>query len=404
LSTHKRTKKKALLREKRPRKERDRRAGLPTGWVKNLRFNRIETPHDHIYNNVLATGELGTAETPGMVKCRLLHGNGYSLIVPDQLFVGDECKHWIQPLGFLPNVVAKESNARLECALAIDISFANSVRVVFSVNQLVRGFEGGAQLYKCNILGPPSLASFATGSAEWIDGLPYLRLFHHTTAKAKRQILDAGHFRSGSYSIQGTTKTLTNVSYAYFTPLDTIRYDSDLKKIAMAQGGKLHLLRDGFERPKLLPPNFLAIYKEDILELPVYPCNPSKREATLAVSIDASILAPQHIYRHEGRIGFYEMPHCFIHRVGTEPGRTVAFDAQGRIHRQSGLKAFDYVVVGDCTTLEGLAAPYDEENTRHVMKVQRLADRHSMLSFWFEHANEPLFANLEVAMQEFAKK
>jgi hypothetical protein len=31
-----------------------------------------------------------------------------------------------------------------------------------------------------------------------------------------------------------------------------------------------------------------------------------------------------------------------------------------------GLKAFNYIVVGDCTTLQGLAAPYDEEDTTQI--------------------------------------
>src|SRR5690606_14463092 len=135
----------------------------------------------------------------------------------------------------------------------------------------------------------------------------------------------------------------------------------------MAEAGTIDLRRDGFDPPPILFPDYAQRVSGDLLQLPVYPCHPSKREATIAVWIHTSILAPQHIYYHdEGGAVYYEIPHRFIHRIGAEPGGKIEFDPDRRIHRQAGLKDFDYIVVGDCTTLEGLAAPYDEEDTRHV--------------------------------------
>lgn len=79
----------------------------------------------------------------------------------------------------------------------------------------------------------------------------------------------------------------------------------------------------------------------------------------------------------------------------------MAFDARRRIHRQEGLKAFDYIVVGDCTTLDGLAAPYDEENTAHIMKVEGMTPGTTILDFWFARGNSDLYTGKTVTMQEF---
>ncbi|WP_180901479.1 hypothetical protein [Martelella soudanensis] len=36
------------------------------------------------------------------------------------------------------------------------------------------------------------------------------------------------------------------------------------------------------------------------------------------------------------------------------------------------MKRFDYLVVGDASSIDGLAAPYDEEETDQVVHVERL--------------------------------
>jgi len=79
----------------------------------------------------------------------------------------------------------------------------------------------------------------------------------------------------------------------------------------------------------------------------------------------------------------------------------VAFDARRRIHRQSALKTFDYVVVGDCSTLVGLTAAYDEEDTTHIMKLERVPQGRTLLDFWFEYANQDLYSGKQVELQAF---
>jgi len=369
----------------------------------NKRFNRLESLHDHYYTFSFGSKPLQDHVTPGWIKCRLLHGLGYSAIVPDQIFIDHAGLKWIQPLAFLPNVLGKFSDDDIVCDVPVDISCGNTLRVRFHNYDLVRSFPDGSQLYTCELRGPGDLYEYVTGDAEWNpDGTPYLHLYHHTTKDACPKILGCGHFRTGNDNIQGVAKKLKNVAYAYFTPLDEIQKPNDLKKIAMAEGGEIELRRDGFTPPPTLGPNWRSQYKNDILVLPVYPCSLAKRESQLDVFVDATVLAPQHIYRHdEGGPVYYEFPHEFIHRIGVEPGNTVAFDANRRLHRQAGLKSFDYIVVGDCRTLNGLTAPYDEEDTTHIMKIERMPAGKSMLNFWFEQGNQDLFTGKKVDMQEF---
>jgi hypothetical protein len=371
--------------------------------VVNKRFSRLESTFDHLYCFSYGSEKRQEHVTKGMIKCKLLHGAGYSLVIPDQIYLENHGLKWIQPLAFLPNRLAKFSDDEIICDLPIDISCGHTVQVRFFNRDLVATFADGSQLYNCEIKGPAKLYEHATGEAELgANNQPYLHLYHHTTKQTCPLILGSGVFRTGNYNIQGTTKQLKNVAYAYFTPLDTIKFDNDLKKIAMAESGKIELRRDGFTQPPILFPNWEETYKNDILILPVYPSNPAKREASIDVWVNSTALAPQHIYFHdEGDGVYYEFPHCFIHRVGARPNENVAFDANRRIHQQSALKSFDYIVVGDCTKLDGLAAPYDEEDTTHIMKIERMPDGKSMLNFWFEQANTDLYTGKKVELQKF---
>ena len=377
--------------------------GAQDNWIVNKRFNRIESALDHYYYSKYGSEPHQDHVTEGMIKCKLLHGQGYSLVIPDQLYVEHHGLKWIQPLAFARNQNTKFSEEEILCDLPIDISCGHTVRVRFFNRNLISNLPDGSQLYTCELRGPTGLHEYATGEAERnAEGTPYLRLHHHTTAETCPKIVASGYFRTGSYNIQGTAKQLKNVAYAYFTPLDAIKNDNDLKKIAMANGGKIEFRRDGFTPPTVLMPNYLETFKDDILQLDVYPCDPAKREACIDVWVDSTVLAPQHIYyHHDGPAVYYEFSHYFIHRIGTDPRQNVSFDGNRRIHRQPGLRSFDYIVVGDCTTLAGLAAPYDEEDTTHIMKVERLPDNESMLSFWFEHGNQDLYSAKRIEMQQF---
>lgn len=380
------------------------RSSTPRSTVReNPRFNRAESSLDHLYYSGYGFRGCGGVEYDGWIKCRLLHGAGYSLMVADQLYVQHDELFWIQPLAFGPNLLCKLSDTDVVCDLNIDVSCGHRLAVRFRNHDHVLDMADGSQLFKCRIRGPVDLCAFATGRARWEAGHPpYIELFHHTSAATVPAILSSLHFQTSPWNIQGSEKKLKNVGYAYFTPLDAIRTDTDLQKIAMAVGGHLELRRDGFVPPPVLPPDYLTRFGADILRLPVYQCDPSKREACINVWVDASVLAPQHVYRHdEGGPVYYELPHHFIHRIGTTPGGIVVFDAERAIHRQSSLKSFDYVVVGDCRSLEGLAAPYDEEDTTHILKIERAPAGSTVLDYWFAHGNTDLFTGKSIELQEF---
>jgi len=373
--------------------------------VINKRFNRVETPSDHYYHAVYDSEPLKKNFTTGWIKCKLVHGDRYSVIVPDQIFIDHDGLKWIQPLAFLPNINSNFSEAEIFCELCVYISCGHTLIVRFFNRDLVNNLPDGSQLYKCQIQGPKDLHEYATGEAELPkSNIPYLRLYHHTTNDAQAKILASSHFRTSSFNIQGVNKQFKNAAYVYFTPLDKIVNDGDLKRIAMAEDGTIPLKRDGFAQPVAFFPDWQERYKDDILVLPVYRCDPAKREACIDVLVDSSALAPQHIYRHDiGSSVFYEITNYFVHRVGAEPGRSVEFDGTRRIEQQSGLKRFDYLVVGDCTTLDGLAAPYDEEDTTQIMKIERITDGKSMLNFWFDHGNQDLYTPKTVELQSFHK-
>lgn len=370
----------------------------------NRQFNRIECGQHREYVSEYGTRPLEYTSHSGWIKCRLLHGDCYSLIVADQVYIESGGLRWIQPLAFGPNRLCEIDSGKIVCDLDVDVSCGQRLRVQFFNDDLVLDLPDGSQLFKCKILGPRCLAEYCTGRAEWgRNGHPYLQLYHHTTTEAKSAILASGYFRAGPYNIQGASKQLVNVSYAYFTPLDSITVDDDLKQIGMATGGVIDLRRDGFNVPHDPSPGWQDKYPDDILQLKVYSCDPAKREAVVDVWINAAVLAPQHLYRHtDGAVVYFEFPHRFIHRVGTKPGQQVDFDENQRIHLQEGLRSFEYIVVGDCGELAGLAAPYDEEHTKHVMKLERMSSGTTMLDFWFANGNRNLFTGKTVAMQEFA--
>jgi hypothetical protein len=369
----------------------------------NRRFNRVESKTDNFYCNEFGGRPIGTTQTPGWIKCRLVHGRGYSLVVPELLFLeqGQQLR-WIQPLQFLSNLLTRTDDD-IHAQVCVDISCGETVKVTFARSSFLKKLEDGSELYACRIEGPANLQEFATGDAIWgPEGTPFIRLFHHTTATAQGLILDGKHFRTGDYSIQGTTKKLANVAYAYFTPLDSIQTDNDLQQIAMAKEGEITLMRDGFTPPRVLMSDWKTRFADDILVLPVFPSDLNKREARVDVLVDVAVLGPQQLYRHAQESGvFYAFSHPFIHRVGTNPGARVVFDDQRRITQQANLRKFEYLVVGDCSTLDGLRAPYDEEDTRHIMKFEDVPKGQTILAFWFQRANTDLFSPKSVQLQTF---
>lgn len=316
----------------------------------------------------------GVAE--GMIKLKLIHAHGFSLILPDLLAADVGGWKWFQPKFFTACLLSFLDGFALG-RLWIDLSEEPPrLQIEFSSGQLVRTFDDGSQLYRCYISGMTDLAALATGTCSVDDNNELLLdLFHHTTTEAREAIVASGHFRGSSWNVQGTKK-LENVSYAYFTSLPVIRTEDDLRRIAMASD----------EQISLMPTNGRS--GADVVVIRVYRESTLNRQATLNVSVPASAVASQHVYRHAPRRDavYFELCHPEIFRVGLVPGRTLQFRG-GRLEPVvDDLKRFDYVVLGDADTADGLQAPYDEENTKALFVVERRIEE-SVFDYWKRNAN-----------------
>jgi hypothetical protein len=379
--------------------------------TENRRFNRVEIPGadsayslisgEHLYYAGRGFIGLGEVEYKGLVKCRLAHGPDYSILIPDFIFLGEDGRRWIQPLAFFAALLAKLDHDHIECSMRVDVSCGHTLRLRFRNTDFVQKFPDGSELYQCSIFGPEELESYATGESELRAGnIPFVRLYHHTQPQYKEGILRSGSFRLSAWNIQGSKK-LTNVGYVYFTPLNAITADHDLTQIAMASRGIVHLIVDHFP----IPPFMRRVEDFDgfILPLRVYRESTKNRTATLSFMVDTTALATQHVLRHESSTMtvFYEVCSPFIQRLGLPIGGALRFIGSDISPAVADRKRFGYAVVGDARMVSGLAAPYDEENTSHILKIEFVPDGSTVLEFWFGYSNRDLFSNKDVEMLEF---
>lgn len=341
-------------------------------YLLKTNFTHYQTMLENLMNTFQARG----VAIDGLIKMKLAHAAGFSVLIPDILvaqFQGEW--KWFQPkfftaclLGFLDG----------QAYGLLSVEPSEDLRLLVRMTQagFVRRFDDGSQLYRCKIDGSRNLGDHCTGTCSVSDDFGIsLDLFHHTLPDTVRAIQESGHFRPSAWNIQGT-RELSNVGYAYFTSLPEIRSDRDLQAIAMASDGRI----------AFLPTN--ATSRREAVVIEVYRQNTMNRRASIGVKIPAEIIAPQHIYRHApaGSLVYYECCHPEITRVGLKPGHVIAFDGTQLNVGGDELKRFDYVVLGDADTREGLIAPYDEENTASTFLFERCPDQ-TFFEFWRKHSN-----------------
>lgn len=360
--------------------------------IKNKQFNRYQKGGHHYYVEEFSPPVIKESIHSGKIKCKLVHGLGYSIVIPDILFLNDEKVKWIQPLFFTACYLEKFDDY-VECGFAIDISHGHRLLINFSNKDFIRHCDDGSEFFYCRIQGPEDLKDYCTGVVEE-DGEYYIALFHHTNEDSYRAILKSKHFRSSTCNFQGTNKKeLTNVNYTYFTCIDSIRAPEDLNQIAMAISGKIALLRDNGS-----PEN-----PNDVVILEVYREATFNRTHPIRVLIPATLLAPSHLIKHFpfGNPVYYQVMNPFIYRIGLLPGEILPFSNGIVKPNSSSLKRFEYVVVGDGREREGLIAPFNEETTKNILKIQRTSKVSNILDFWFEERNIDLFTNKDVEFQSF---
>jgi hypothetical protein len=329
----------------------------------------------------------------GLIKVKLVHARAFSLIVPDVLALELDTWRWFQAKFFSACLLSFLD----DCAYAqLGVEPAPGVKLTvgFTRDRLVRAYDDGSFLYRCRVSGPARLRSHSAGSCTLdTDERLWLDLFHHTSAKAASEIRRSGHFRGSRWNIQGS-KRLNNVEYVYFTSLPKITSRKHLERIAMATDGRIHLLPTNGSPPRDLIS--IAVYRESTLN----------RRSTVRVRVPAEFIAPQHVWRHDAvdQPTYYEMCHPEIYRVGLEPGTILQFVEGAVATNGVSLKRFDYVVLGYAATRDGIVAPYDEEDTRELFKIERCSSGSDLFRFWQENANSDQYSARRVERQTFEPK
>jgi hypothetical protein len=82
-------------------------------------------------------------------------------------------------------------------------------------------------------------------------------------------------------------------------------------------------------------------------------------------------------------------------------GQVLAFERGPTIPFSSDFIILDHVVVGDAGTLDGLAAPYDEETTTWIYKLQ--STKLNFLDFWRQNQNRDIYSTMPWKPQRFSK-
>ena len=321
----------------------------------------------------------------GFIKVKLLHRQGASVLLPELVLVGADGDLWVQPQYFHAPLLAWDDNGGTATMWigALDrtrqVGSGLDLKVTFGQTDLEAALDDHSELYRCEISTEHSPATLAGGRTRRCAGGGIdIALFHHTTEETLALIHESGHVRGSAWNFQGT-RELVNVTYAYFTSMSQITSEADLQNMAMASNGGIPLQLDtnAGDTPDLV--------------LDVYRSSTRDRTATLELWIPAEAISTPHVWKHEGHSVYYEIAHPWIHRIGLRPGQHLDFAGSAATPGAGALRRFDYAVLGDCSTVAGLEAPYDEENTAETFRVQSLQEA-NLFDFWAANANTDLYA------------
>ena len=196
--------------------------------------------------------------------------------------------------------------------------------------------------------------------------------------KALALIQKSGYLLGSAWNLQGTRK-LENVTYAYFTSVSQVSSEMDLQNMAMtsSRGIPLRLDTNSGHAPDLV--------------LEVHRASTRDRNATLRLWMPVEAISTPHIWKHKDFSVFYEISHPWIHRIGLQPGQNLDFVGGTATPALGALRRFDYAILGDCSTISGLIAPYDEENTEETFQIQSLEGT-NLFDFWAANENTDLYA------------
>lgn len=331
----------------------------------------------------------------GLVKCRLLHMDGRSVVQPDVLLRSSILgNRFYIPKFFDPNQIGFFSDARNDfCRFSMVTQNEVVLRIGFFARDRVRTCADGSVIYKCHFSrlggeGPPK----ASGSWREQAGRYQLKLFHHTNQTGYDGINASGVIWGSRRNIQGT-RWLKNIAYGYFTSLEKIRTERDLSEIAMSSSGLT-----GFV-PTNAPyhPAYASV-------LPIPLQTAADRARTLALWVDCELLAPNHLWLHKpmNEPAYYEIVLPKVFRVGLAQGAEIQIvDNQVRV-AEVARRNFAYVIVGDADTHAGLQAPFHEEETVEVAAVEQLRNDQEIVECWKRLANTNQFDHRDLEYAQFS--
>ncbi|MBC7451249.1 MAG: SEC-C domain-containing protein [Cytophagales bacterium] len=360
----------------------------------NTHFNRYESNIDHHYAKFEYSNfkyESVSAKI-GRIKCRLVHSKGNSIIVPEFILLGNG--GWIQPLFFTAPYLINMDNDQL-CYLYIDIQEGETLKIQFYASAFKRAFSDKSHLYECQIFGPPDIEKYTCGVYAVVNDNLFLHLYHHTNDVGFDGINGSNSLWSSRWNYRGS-KECINYNFLYFTHIPEIKYDSDLITVAMSKDGRMDYQIDSFNPPRPMPENFREVYEDYIYTAQVYRSTSSDRNCTIEFDIPIESIDLKHLYLHnQGKDFFYEVCFPYIHRIKSQPKSIIYFNNKFAIENKPPIIHSDYAIVGDTGFKDGLASPFEEEDTTFIFKIEDCGDQ-TIHEYWFTHFNTDLFSGKNI--------
>ncbi len=364
----------------------------------NKQYNRYETAINHQYAsfNYHGCDFIDSAPYIGNIKCRLVHMAGNSIIIPECIFLKNG---WIQPLHFIVTPLFKLEDGLIVYDFLIDIQNGITLKVRFYNNKLIQSYADKSQLFECEIFGPEDIEEYICGEYKTIADKIYLKLFHHTSEAGFEGITNSKSLRSSKWNYRGS-KECINYHFGYFTHIPEMKCPNDLITVAMSSDGKIDYMIDSFIQPKFLPPDYRKKFRKSIYTAKVYRSTTLDRNHSISFFVPVENIDIKHIYmHHQDNLVFYEICFPYIHRIKLKANSGLSFNDGNVINKDDSIVNSEYSIIGDARIKEGLAAPFDEEDTNFIFKIEDCG-KESIHDFWFSHKNKDLFTEKVVEKLE----
>ncbi len=328
----------------------------------------------------------------GYIKCRLFHLPGVSIVLPDVLMLGGKQKYFFSPKYLLLSLLSYSDGDGVSDYITSSVELIGGVcvKIVFFKRDLVKICTDHSFIYQC-AFAPIDGNQMPKPQGMWRQRNDQfeLALYHHTNVGGERGIKSSKVLWKSPSSIQGK-KQLKNIAYGYFTSIPKIKNNTHLNAIGMSSNGVVHLSLTN-------SPNIADAIPFEVLEQTV-----ENRTQALKFWVDVEMIAPSHIWMHpiESNPRYYEivLPEAF--RVGIQPNYNIPLNGTTLDLKPEMQKRFDYIIVGNADTKEGLMAPFHEEETKEICKLDTDSNGLEIIDMWQKKKNSDLFTGRNVELAE----